>query len=277
MACVFALAAVSVHGSERARGYKEKGNRFFENHQYTQAIEAFTRAIDDDPDYAAAYYNRGLVYFDMELYYKAIVDFDMAIMMNPKDQDAYYARGLSYSNAGKVKLAMADMEKASKMGHAEAKRLLDSGEFFRKIEKIQSKQKKISAILDVGERSETRKSEIIDVNNEFGGNTVQTTYSKGDPFFDGSDGVFRQLDYYDGHDMLKKTKQYHNASFVLANNINITTTWYNKEFRMSKQEFTFTGKLLNYTGVYDYGANGKLQKKTLRDKFGRSVSNKDFP
>lgn len=267
------LSEVPAHGAtRRAEKYKETGNQYFKNHQYTQAIEAFTKAIEDEPEFATAYYNRGLVYYDLDLYYKAIVDFDMAIMLNPDDRDAYYARGLSYSKVDKLKLAMIDVQKSANMGNTRARQLLESGEIQRRIEEFKSKQRKINSILDVDQKRSTRDSEVVDVNNEFGGSTFQTVYASGDPLFDGSEGVYRQLDYYDGNDMLKKTEQFHTAAFIGNNNRNKTTLFFDSKLHILKKEYTYTGKLLNHTGIFEYDDKGKLKQKALVDKFGRHVS-----
>lgn len=263
--------------TQRAEKYKETGNQYFKNHQYMKAIEAFTKAIEDEPDFNEAYFNRGLVYYDLELFYKAIVDFDMAIMLNPNDRDAYYARGLSYSKVNKLKLAMMDVQKASDMGNRKAKELLDSGELHRRIEEQRSKQKKINSILDEDPKRAKRESEVINVNNTFGGNTFQIIYKSGDPQFNSSEGVFRQLDFYDNSDMLKKTELFHTAAFIENNNRNKTTIFYDENLHIIKKEYAFTGKLLNHTGVFEYDPQGKLKSSALLDKFGRKISDDIMP
>lgn len=273
----FASGSPVSGATQRAEKYKETGNQYFKDHQYTQAIEAFSKAIEDEPDFSVAYYNRGLVYYDLELYYKAIVDFDMAIMLTPDDRDAYYARGLSYSKVNKLKLAMIDVQKAADMGNQKAKELLASGELHRRIEESRSKQKKINSILDVDQSNARRESEVVDVSNSYGGNTFQTVYTSGDPMFKGTEGIFRQLDYYDSNDQLKKTELYHTAGFIENNNRNKTTIYYDTNLHIVKKEYSYTGKLLNHTGVFDYDEQGKLKQKALLDKFGRAVPGEIMP
>ncbi|MBU1170317.1 MAG: tetratricopeptide repeat protein [Proteobacteria bacterium] len=267
----------SACGSELAEKYKNTGNRYYSQGKYAQAITEFTKAIDEDPDFMPAYYNRGLAFYDLNLYYKAIVDFDMVIMMHPEDKDSYLIRGLCYSKVNKLKLALLDITKAADLGDMDAIKLLKSGEISQQIEASRSKQKKINAIIDENQKQYNRVVEVANVANEFGGNTLVTTYSKGDPFYDGNEGIFRRLDYYDAAEQLKKTELFHTAVFISDNDTNKTTIWYNDNSTISKKSFTYTGKMLNFTGVHYYDELGNLKKKALLDKHGKEISFKRFP
>lgn len=278
---VLFLVALGTAGTETgvdlAEKHKARGNIFYSQRKFTQAIEAFTSAIAEDPDYIAAYYNRGLAYYDLQLYYKAIVDFDMVLMMSPDDRDAYLARGLCYSKVNKLQLALQDLNNAAELGNRQARRIIESGELTRQLELARSKQRKISAIINETRSETNRTSEIIGVGNEFGGNTIMTTYAKGDPLYEGPEGLFKQMDYYDPGDRLRTTELFHTASFITDHDRNMTRIIYDTQGRILRKEFTYTGRMLNHTGVQHFNERGALVREVILDKHGKEISSKTVP
>lgn len=260
-----------------AEKHKARGNIFYSQRKLTQAVEAFSSAIAEDPDYQAAYYNRGLVYYDLQLYYKAIVDFDMVLMMTPDDRDAYLARGLCYSKVNKLQLALQDLDRAAELGNRQAKRILESGELTRRLELSRSKQRKINALINETPSETNRTSEIIAVGNEFGGNTVMTTYGKGDPLYEGPEGLFKQMDYFDAGDRLRKTELLHTVPFIAGHDRNMTRIVYDERGRILRKEFTYTGRMLNHTGIQYFNDRGVLTREVILDKHGKEVSVKTVP
>src|SRR3990167_7868462 len=79
----------------------EKGKNYYLNKEYDNAIEAFTKAIKLDPNYAKAYSARGfLLYRNKGLFDSAIEDYSKAIAINPNDVQIYISRGLAYADKG---------------------------------------------------------------------------------------------------------------------------------------------------------------------------------
>jgi len=72
---------------------------------YDEAIKAYTKAIQLNPEHSTAYGARGLVYAEKGNYDQAIIDFDEAIKISHTDFQAHYGRALTYSK-------MNDFEKA---------------------------------------------------------------------------------------------------------------------------------------------------------------------
>ena len=60
-------------------------------------MEDYDKAIELDPNDAAAYYNRGDFYSNLGQYERAIEDYDKAIQLNPDAADAYSLRSLCYN------------------------------------------------------------------------------------------------------------------------------------------------------------------------------------
>ena len=254
-----------------AEKYKNQGNAYYKQKKYRKAIVAYTNAVMEDMDYAEAYYNRGLVFFDQGFFYKAIVDFDMALMLNPQDKLSYYSRGLAYSKVGKIALALNDIKKADKLGDYDARKLLQSGILTRRNEQRIKKDKAIEKLIGETATDYSRKVEITDRNNEYGGNTILTIHSKGDPYYDGKDGIFKDIEYFDSKDRKRRTELMHTAVFNKENGRNKTTIWYNESMQIEKKEYFYTGKMLNLKGVHFYNADGRIEKKVMFDKHGNEI------
>ena len=71
----------------------------------SQAITAFTRAIEIEPKYAEAYVKRGFAYYRAGRYEAAIADYTRTLDLNRYHADAYASRGDAYR-------ALADMQRA---------------------------------------------------------------------------------------------------------------------------------------------------------------------
>lgn len=91
----------------------DRGQQFYENKNYENAIADFTRAMTYNPPYVQlAYGNRGNCYYMKEDDGTAIEDYTRAIEIDDQYVAAYAARGLLYEKAGKIKKARADFEQA---------------------------------------------------------------------------------------------------------------------------------------------------------------------
>lgn len=265
---------VSLYAETLAEKYKNQGNEYYKARKYNAAIMAYTNALMENMDYAEVYYNRGIVFFDLKQFYKAIVDFDMAIMLNPNDRAAFYNRGLAYSKVGKIDLALADVKKADKMGEPDAGRLLKSGLLTKQLDAMHRKNKDIDKLIGADSAKFNRRIEIVSRNNEYGGHTILTIHSKGDPVFDGKDGVFKTIEYLDGDNKKKKTELLHTARFNEDNDRNKTIIWYNVNADIERKEFFYTGKMLNIKGVHFYNELGQVIKKAMFDKHGKEILRK---
>lgn len=126
----------------------EKGKQHFYKNELDEAIEAYTRAIELNPNDADAYYARGVTYRFKKQNDMAVTDYNQAISINPKNAGFYHARGVFYldkvmeeansinpnqrdaymngliANArkgtGDISMAIADLKKACTMGDEDA-------------------------------------------------------------------------------------------------------------------------------------------------------------
>ncbi len=102
-----------------------EGNAKDEVGDYKGAIEAYTEAIELQPDFAMAYFNRALVKRKLEDYQGAIDDYSKAIELIDYYTIAYHNRGIAYILIGELEKACIDWNKAYELGHEDALKLLD--------------------------------------------------------------------------------------------------------------------------------------------------------
>ena len=90
---------------------------------YNMALVFYNKAIDlvKEPMY---YNNRGCLYHKMNELFVAIDDYNKAIILNPNNGQYYYNRGGAYYTLRRKNDALRDLQIASKMGIAEAEKLL---------------------------------------------------------------------------------------------------------------------------------------------------------
>jgi len=99
----------------RAAAYFARGRTLYEQGEYDQAIEQFTKAIQIDPKDAQAHYQRGLSFVAQNEYEDAIVDYNNALQLNPKFHLAYYHRGIAHQLLGQHDKAIADYTRTLKL------------------------------------------------------------------------------------------------------------------------------------------------------------------
>lgn len=137
----------------------EQGNNFYFQKDFQNAIQAYSRAINLNPNFAEAYNNRGNSYFQLQNYSQAqqdlqtaanfnkfdarihnnlgsayllqnqydaaINEYSQAINLNPNLFTAYYNRALAYCYAEKFQAALPDAQRAMQLNPSsvEAKEL----------------------------------------------------------------------------------------------------------------------------------------------------------
>ncbi len=68
----------------------QMGNDFYKSGQLDKAVEAFKKAIEQDPNYVAAYANLGAVYYAQQNLAMAEETYQKAIKLSPNDGDLLY-------------------------------------------------------------------------------------------------------------------------------------------------------------------------------------------
>lgn len=95
-----------------SQNYSE-GMFYASRHEQQKAVEAFTRCMKLDADYAAScYFRRGWARMQLKEYKQAIEDLNEAIRLDPTDHWSYELRAWINGRLGEHKLAIADFTKA---------------------------------------------------------------------------------------------------------------------------------------------------------------------
>jgi len=73
--------------------------------KYDEAIEAFDKAIEINPQYEAAWYLKGAALNRQGMYNDAIQAYDKAIEINPRNESMWHSKGITLGNQGKYEEA----------------------------------------------------------------------------------------------------------------------------------------------------------------------------
>jgi TonB family protein len=88
------------------------GNAHFAAQRYTEAIAAYTKAIEAAPRDARAYKHRGLAHAKLGNTQQAYKDLSKAIELDPQDAVTYNQRGIASFAVGNTSVALKDFTKA---------------------------------------------------------------------------------------------------------------------------------------------------------------------
>ncbi|XP_003405783.1 RNA polymerase II-associated protein 3 [Loxodonta africana] len=97
--------------SQKALALKEKGNKYFKQGKYDEAIDCYTRGMDADPYNPVLPTNRASAYFRMRKFAVAESDCNLAIALNRSYTKAYARRGAARFALQKLEDAKKDYEK----------------------------------------------------------------------------------------------------------------------------------------------------------------------
>lgn len=97
--------------SQKALALKEKGNKYFKQGKYDEAIECYTKGMDADPYNPVLPTNRASAYFRMKKFAVAESDCNLAIALNRNYTKAYARRGAARFALQKLEDAKKDYEK----------------------------------------------------------------------------------------------------------------------------------------------------------------------
>ena len=97
---------------DNADAYINRGAAYIKEGKHDLAIENCNKAIQLRPDYALTYSNRGVAYDKKDEHDLAISDYDKAIELKPNYADAYNNRGNVYKAKRMYDLAISDYDKA---------------------------------------------------------------------------------------------------------------------------------------------------------------------
>ncbi|MBD2448980.1 tetratricopeptide repeat protein [Nostoc sp. FACHB-152] len=115
--------------------YYRQGHAAYQIRDYKQAAENFSKAIQEEPNFAKSYINRGNARYNLKDYEGALTDYSKALDINPQEVKALVNRGnarymlAEYSNDPdrEYNLAIADFNHALKINIKEAEAYIRRG------------------------------------------------------------------------------------------------------------------------------------------------------
>jgi len=121
---------ISDDNTKKAEEYKNLGNQKLSSHQYQDAVDFYTKAIEFDPNNAIYYANRAAGYSHLAKHQLAIDDCNLAIAKNPNYGKAYSRLGLANFSLGKYTEAVTNYKRALELDptNVTIKQSLDSAE-----------------------------------------------------------------------------------------------------------------------------------------------------
>lgn len=116
VALVCSVATVTAGDRPAAKTAFDKGVKAFDEAKYQEALDAFEKAIELDPDFAEAYRERGFLYGMQRKNEAAYADVAKAMKLAPKDGANYLNRAMLHINLEKdYSKAIEDLDQAIKL------------------------------------------------------------------------------------------------------------------------------------------------------------------
>ena len=130
MGVVGVLAVLSISSfvylseNNTAEEWIKKGDAFYKQGKYSEAIECYNKALelnpglskDINPKLAEAWNNKGLTFADLGRYYEAIECYNKALKIDPRYAEAWYNKGVALYNLGRYYEANICFNMAKKLG-----------------------------------------------------------------------------------------------------------------------------------------------------------------
>lgn len=110
-----------------SRSYLDEGNVYCAVGQWERAVDRFSRAVEQEPDLAAAHYNRALALARLGRPGEALAGYDRAAALTPDDADIFNNRGLLLLDTGETARARADFERAALLAPSDPAPLVNLG------------------------------------------------------------------------------------------------------------------------------------------------------
>jgi tetratricopeptide (TPR) repeat protein len=100
----------SQQNEQEANSIFETGRQLYKANKYSEAIQAFSKFIELQPNNKDGYFFRGVSYQKSRQYQEAKVDFDKVIELDSSLSYAYFVRGIIHNQLGEKEKAIADLQ-----------------------------------------------------------------------------------------------------------------------------------------------------------------------
>ena len=110
---------------DSAYGWYFEGNKQFFRKNYEDAIVAYNKSIEMDPNADYAFFNRGNAKFELQNYKGARLDYNKTIILNEDYAEAYYGRGRAKVKMGDQEGGCKDLKVARRMEFKPARQAIE--------------------------------------------------------------------------------------------------------------------------------------------------------
>jgi tetratricopeptide (TPR) repeat protein len=126
-----------VYGSEHPLAYVKQGNQLYKKKDYDEAVKAYTRALEVEPDYILALGERSEALEELGQYQEAIVDLSRAISLRPEYTWALGERGSLYELTEEFERAIEDFTRAIELKDDYVFALSHRAKIYRRLERYE--------------------------------------------------------------------------------------------------------------------------------------------
>jgi tetratricopeptide (TPR) repeat protein len=92
-----------------------RGNFYYNQDKYTEALESYNWSLELEPKSAAALINRGNAYHKLGKYEEALADYNLSLKLMPDNAGTLYNRGITYARLGRYDEAFTDFNLSLKL------------------------------------------------------------------------------------------------------------------------------------------------------------------
>ncbi len=129
-----------------------KGVELSELGRHEEALKAYEKAVEINPQYAKAWFYKGFALGEFERHEEALRAYEKAIEMNRQYAKAWYAKGVALAKVGKHEETKEAYEKAIEIDPKNALAYTNLGELFFKFGNLKEASEKIEKALNINGR-----------------------------------------------------------------------------------------------------------------------------
>jgi Tfp pilus assembly protein PilF len=270
--------------------YHNRGLAYSNKGQYDQAISDFTKAIELDPKHGKAYGGRGVAYCAKGQFDRARSDFNNAKKLDPNLKGVDEAMAQCYASrctAGyelfknskfensekgkgekrkKLEEISADCKKAleidpkNELAKETADNLAGEKAYGQFLEGMDKADEEFRSLFGVG-LFEDKQEKATPSKNEFGGETSEKIYKKGDK---GSEDVKKEITYFDGNKKKVKAEYLHTDKFANEKGFDRSISYFDGSGKRTKTEYFYTDEFADEKGfnraISYFDGSGKRTK-----------------
>ncbi len=137
------------NSQKTANDYFNQGNQFKQSEQYQDAVEAYEKAIELNPNFSWYYHNLAEVFFELEEWEKASNCFHKACEINPNSEWSFYQLGEVLVQQGQLEEAIAVFQTAIEINSGYAEFYSSLGEILWQAERLEEAEKTLQKAVEL--------------------------------------------------------------------------------------------------------------------------------